>query len=109
MDRLLMGIAAAATLALAGQTAPAQTPPASRPPVAVTPDNFVRAESDRYFASSVQRAGLGRLEHNRNPMPIDAQTVIRANRDTLYSSGVFNLDAGPVTIALPDPGNRFLS
>ena len=31
------------------------------------------------------------------------------NRDTLYSAAVFDLDAGPVTIALPDPGKRFLS
>ena len=37
------------------------------------------------------------------------QTVIRMNRDTLYSAAVFDLDAGPVTITLPDPGKRFLS
>ncbi|WP_431242920.1 DUF1214 domain-containing protein [Flavobacterium sp. P21] len=42
-------------------------------------------------------------------MPIDNQTVIRANRDVLYSSGVFDLDAGPVTITLPNPGKRFMS
>jgi para-nitrobenzyl esterase len=31
------------------------------------------------------------------------------NRDTLYSSGVFDLDAGPLTITLPDAGRRFMS
>lgn len=31
------------------------------------------------------------------------------NRDTLYSSGIFDLDAGPVTVTLPDSGGRFLS
>ena len=31
------------------------------------------------------------------------------NRDTLYSSAVFDLDAGPVTITLPDAGKRFMS
>jgi hypothetical protein len=31
------------------------------------------------------------------------------NRDTLYSGAVFDLDAGPVTITLPDPGRRFMS
>jgi hypothetical protein len=31
------------------------------------------------------------------------------NRDTLYSSGVFDLDAGPVTITMPDAGKRFMS
>jgi hypothetical protein len=31
------------------------------------------------------------------------------NRDTRYSAAVFDLDAGPVTIALPDAGKRFMS
>ena len=35
--------------------------------------------------------------------------MIRLNRDTLYSSAVFDLDAGPVTITLPDNGDRFMS
>ena len=42
-------------------------------------------------------------------MPIEHQAVIRANRDTLYSAGVFDLEAGAVTITLPDPGKRFMS
>ena len=35
--------------------------------------------------------------------------VIRMNRDTLYSLSVFDLDAGPVTVTLPNPGQRFMS
>jgi hypothetical protein len=35
--------------------------------------------------------------------------VPRVNRDTLYSSGVFDLDAGPVTITIPDAGKGFMS
>ena len=35
--------------------------------------------------------------------------MIRLNRDTLYSSAVFDLDAGPVTITMPDAGKRFMS
>ena len=31
------------------------------------------------------------------------------NRDTLYSSAVFDLEAGPVSIKVPDPGKRFTS
>jgi hypothetical protein len=77
--------------------------------VEVTPDNFVRAESDRYFGAVVERGGFGKFEHNRAPTPIDQQTVIRMNRDTLYSAGVFDLDAGPVTVTLPDTGKRFMS
>ena len=76
----------------------------------VTVDNFRRAESDMYFASTIKRAGgIGRLDHRREIVPIDEQPVVRANRDTLYSSGVFDLDAGPVTITLPDAGKRFMS
>lgn len=42
-------------------------------------------------------------------MEIEHQTVIRPNRDTLYSSVVFDLDAGAVTITMPNPGKRFMS
>jgi hypothetical protein len=77
--------------------------------VPVTPENFVRAESDRYLGNLVKEGGIGKLFHRRAPAAIDNQTVIRLNRDTLYSSGVFDLDAGPVTITLPDAGKRFMS
>ena len=76
----------------------------------VTADNFNRAETDLYFASAANEAGgVGRFFHRRDVMPVDKQTVVRPNRDTLYSSAVFDLDAGPVTITLPDPGDRFMS
>ena len=78
-------------------------------PTRVTPDNFNRAESDMYFSSIVHDGGFGPFHHNRTLMPIDDQTVIRSNRDTLYSAAVFDLDAGPVTITLPDAGTRFIS
>ena len=78
--------------------------------VPVTVENFPRAESDLYFNTAIEQAGgLGKLHHYRETMPIDKQTVVRANRDTLYSAGAFDLDAGPVTITLPDAGKRFMS
>jgi hypothetical protein len=77
--------------------------------VTVTVDNFTRAESDLYLASMVKDSALGRFVHRREPAAIDNQTVIRLNRDTLYSAAVFDLDAGPVTITLPDAGRRFMS
>jgi hypothetical protein len=84
-------------------TANAQTVP-------VTADNFVRAESDLYFGGLLKESdGLGKFNHRREPASIDNQTVIRLNRDTLYSSAVFDLDAGPVTITLPNAGKRFMS
>jgi hypothetical protein len=77
--------------------------------VLVTPDNFPRAESDLYFSGVVKDGGFGKFVHRREPTPIAKQTVIRMNRDTLYSAAVFDLDAGPVTVTLPDPGKRFRS
>lgn len=67
-------------------------------PLAVTPDNFRRAETDSHFASLAKRGGLGNFLHRREPTP-----------DTLHSEAVFDLDAGPVTITLADAGKRFLS
>jgi hypothetical protein len=79
-------------------------------PVGVTVENFVRAETDLYFSAvALKEGGFGRFEHKRELSPIDHQTVIRQNRDTLYSAAVFDLDAGPVTITLPETNGRFQS
>jgi hypothetical protein len=78
--------------------------------VPVTVENFIRAESDLYFSAiALKENGFGKFEHHRELSSIDAQTVIRQNRDTLYSAAVFDLDAGPVTLTLPDAGKRFMS
>jgi hypothetical protein len=78
-------------------------------PVRVTVDNFIRAESDNYFARFVKEGGLGKIHHERELASLDNQSVIRMNRDTMYSSGVFDLDAGPVTVTLPDAGKRYMA
>ncbi|MGW4531087.1 DUF1254 domain-containing protein [Nocardia sp. NPDC004340] len=75
----------------------------------VTADNFVRAESDRQFDIGVKEGAFGKWNHFRELMPIDAQAVVRANRDTLYSNVIVDLDAGPVTVTMPDAGSRFMS
>lgn len=77
--------------------------------VPVTVDNFIRAESDLYMGNAVKDGFLGKFDHRREPAALDNQTVIRLNRDTLYSAAVFDLDPGPVTITLPDAGDRFMS
>ncbi len=101
--KFVLLLAAAAPLAGAAPHRPPE------PAVAVTPDNFPRAELDLYFASAVKDGGLGKFLHPREPTALDRQTVTRMNRDTLYSGAVFDLDAGPVTITLPDAGKRFMS
>ncbi len=75
----------------------------------VNADNFNRAESDMFFTEVVSEGGFSKFEHHREVMPVERQLVQRASRDTLYSVAVFDLDAGPVTVTLPDPGNRFMS
>ena len=77
--------------------------------VPVTVENFARAETHKYFTSRVEQGGFGKQFHMRVPMPIEHQPVIRGNRDTLYSPGVFDLDAGPVTVTLPEHGSRYMS
>jgi len=96
---------AALAISLTGLRAAAQT---GLTPV-LTVDSFVRAETDFHFSQTVRAGGFGRLVHRRNMVSVDRQGVVRMNRDTLYSEAVFDLDAGPVTITLPDPGKRFMS
>ncbi|QBJ98667.1 DUF1214 domain-containing protein [Rhodococcus sp. ABRD24] len=52
--------------------------------------------------------GVNLLQHNREPAPIDRQTVIRLNRDTLYSSAVVDISAG-ATLTLPEHDERYVS
>ena len=75
----------------------------------VSPDNFIRAETDLYFGNVVRDGVLGSFKHFRDFGPLDNQLVVRQNRDTLYSVAVFDLDAGPVAVTLPDTGGRFRS
>jgi para-nitrobenzyl esterase len=103
---LAIGLIALAPDAPLGAQQPTATGAA---PVTVTVQNFIRAETDLYFASTVKQAGLGRLLHIREPAPIEKQDVVRMNRDTLYSAGVFDLKAAPVTVTLPDTGGRFMT
>ena len=74
----------------------------------VTVDNFVRAETDTTFQRYVKNGAFGKLLHVRRPTRIDRQNVIRMNRDTIYSVGVFDLTE-PVTIVKPDGKGRYQS
>ena len=78
--------------AIAGLALIALAPTASAEPEKVNALNFARAETDMYFARTVKQAGgLGKFYHLRVPTPIAEQRVVRMNRDTLYSSAVFDL------------------
>ena len=76
----------------------------------VNVDNFVRAETDQTIKRYQKFGAFGKFFHLRQPTAIDKQNVIRMNRDTLYSIGIFDLDASPVTIIKPKTeNNRFQS
>lgn len=78
--------------------------------IRVNVDNFVEAETARMFAGILLGAGgMDVFRHVREPAPIDDQSVIRLNRDTLYSSVIVDLGSGPATLHLPDGGERYLS
>jgi hypothetical protein len=97
------------SLATAVLPAVAQGTAGSAPTIAVTADNYIRAETDTTFAAVARRGALGRFTHRREMLPLDKQVVSRTNRDTLYSTAVFDLAAGPVSITLPDAGRRYLA
>ena len=61
----------------------------------VSVDNFVWAETTRMMADLMANAGgVNRFHHVRMPTPLDQQTVVRMNRDTLYSFAVVDLADG---------------
>ncbi|MFB6131038.1 MAG: DUF1254 domain-containing protein, partial [Salinigranum sp.] len=76
--------------------------------VPVTWENFPRAHCHLTWQSTVDDGGFGTFYHVRSLSPIDEQFTIGLNRDTLYSLGVFDLTE-PVTVTLPDTGDRYQS
>ena len=112
MKNLRVLICAGLLLAAATNAALAQSQPVPQAPtgnaIPVTADNFIRAETDLVYGSIVKDGGFGKYVHHRELYPVDAP-IVRPNRDTLYSFSIFDLDAGPVTITLPNAGQRYMS
>ena len=78
-------------------------------PVIVNVDNFVRTETARMFdRAAAQAGGVNAWFHSRVPTPLDAQTVIRMNRDTLYSQALVDISKG-ATVTLPDAAGRYMT
>ncbi len=82
---------------------------ASATPIKVNVDNFARAETafqiDRFL--SLVGGKINTWGHIRTPTPLDAQNIIRMNRDTLYSGGLFDITKG-ATLTIPESGDRYL-
>jgi hypothetical protein len=112
MKNLRVQIYVGLLVAAANDAALAQAQPAPQAlassAVPVTVDNFRRAESDLVMDPIVKSGGFGKYLHLRELYPVGAP-IVRPNRDTLYSFAIFDLDAGPVTVTLPNAGQRFMS
>ncbi|RKD89058.1 DUF1214 domain-containing protein [Halopiger aswanensis] len=117
----LRGAGLAGLLALGGGSATAQTDPPrpnaledqnepleSDETVPVTWENYPRANCHVVFQSIVDAGGFGQFYHRRNVSPIEEQVAIGEDRDVLASFGVFDLTE-PVTITLPNSGDRYRS
>jgi hypothetical protein len=79
-------------------------------PIHVNVDNFVRAETASQMDRALKIWGLSvnTWAHFRTPTPLDKQTVVRMNRDTLYSTALIDISEG-ATLTIPETGDRYLS
>ena len=68
--------------------------------IKVTFDNFITAEADKYFFEEQTKSGVNKYNHDDNLVTVKSQTVVRQNRDTMYSKGVFDTKGG-ATFELP--------
>jgi Protein of unknown function (DUF1254) len=86
-------------------------PRRKRPPSKLnsSPSRTTIAPTDVNFAGVVKNDGFGKFRHGRELAPPVQQGILRPNRDTLYSFAIFDLDAGPVTITLPEGAKRFMA
>ena len=66
---------------------------------------------DRHGTSpaSWQQGGFGKFYHHRELPPSTAASSCVPTATRFIRTAVFDLDAGPVTITLPDAGKRFMS
>src|SRR5258707_7254343 len=106
MNKANASVLATMSLFIASAAASAQT--ISPPTELVTVENYNRAQTDVNFAGVVKNGGFGKFRHGRELAPPAQHGIVRPNRDTLYSFAIVDLDAGPVTITLPDARKRFM-
>lgn len=77
--------------------------------IRVDVDNFIQAETARMFDGTLGiTGGTNRWAHFRAPTPLDAQSVIRMNRDTLYSGMIADISGG-ATLTLPEASGRYMT
>ena len=65
-----------------------------------------RLQVDRSI--TMMGAEMNAWVHLRQPTPLDQQTVIRMNRDTLYSLGIVDISEG-ASVTIPDSSGRYMT
>lgn len=77
----------------------------------VTPETYIRAETDFAFADFQKNAGgkVNEFFYITEPTPLDQQSVVRMNKDTLYAGAVVDTEGG-ATVTIPEfPDDRYFS
>ncbi len=98
-------------MVVAGLTGSEATSSSKDAGVEVTPETYIRAETDFAFADFQKNASgkVNRFFYIRKPTPLDEQTVVRMNRDTLYAGAVVDTE-GEATVTIPEfPDDRYFS
>ena len=85
-------------------------PAVAAEPVVVNADNFVRAETAAQIDKTLKYVNgkVNTFAHIRQPQPLDKQSVIRMNRDTLYSGAIVDISKG-ATLTIPETNGRYVS
>lgn len=106
----MTSLAVAASAILLFALVPLSQAQEKAPGVVVTQETYCRAETDRTFNNTIKlTGGVNRFYHFRKVIPLDNQTVVRMNRDTLYSGTIVDTSKG-ATITLPKtPDGRYCS
>jgi len=77
--------------------------------VAVNVNNYVLAETAGQFDRILKMTGgINKLQSFREPTPLDKQSVIRMNRDTLYSFAIVDISKG-AKLTMPETDGRYNS
>jgi hypothetical protein len=77
----------------------------------VIPETYIRAEVDFALADFQKNAGgkVNEFFYITKPTPLNEQTVVRMNRDTLYAGAVVDTEGG-ATVTIPEfPDDRYFS
>lgn len=107
---LTLALSALTLTMLAGCSESSSSDPGITEPVTVTPETYIRAETDRTFlGSSMKAGGVNVFTHDRTPTLLDKQHVVRMNKDTLYSGAIIDTEGG-ATVTVPEmSGGRYVS